>query len=309
MILVISSKNVYAVKRLLQEAKSQKPEVSIMDVQDLVACNFKIDIKKFDVLYVRDPYLKGSPLYLPQIIRLAKKFKAAGKKVVDFTIANGELGRGKWADYQKLQKTGLPIPKTDLLFGYSLSATHYPLILKWTYGFKARNVFLVKNQDQLKKILPMHPKKEWLVQEYLRADYEYKVITVGYKALPMVLRFKIKDSGFRVDFTSHGVILNPNASAFRLRSRHPEHGRMGEGEESLYKDGEILRSAQDDAVGQVVKLAESASKLLGRELAKVDILETKGKFYILEVNRFPGLKSFEKLTSYNVFKDFFKYLK
>jgi glutathione synthase/RimK-type ligase-like ATP-grasp enzyme len=246
----------------------------------LVACNFKIDIKKFDVLYVRDPYLKGSPLYFPQIIRLAKKFKAAGKKVVDFTIANGELGRGKWADYQQLQKAGLTIPKTHLLSGYKLNAIRYPLILKWTYGFKAKNVFLIKNRQQLKKILPLHPKKEWLVQEYLRADYEYKVITVGYKALPMVLRFKIKESGFGVDFKSACSV--------------PFYGRFGQ---------PINRRTT-----AIVKLAEHASKSLGRELAKVDTLEAKGKFYILEVNRFPGLKSFEELAKPNVVKVFLRYL-
>ena len=34
----------------------------------LVACGFKIDVNKFDVLYIRDPYLNGSPKYIPQIM-------------------------------------------------------------------------------------------------------------------------------------------------------------------------------------------------------------------------------------------------
>ena len=59
---------------------------------------------------------------LPQIIALAKKFKAAGKKVVDSTIADGKLGQGKWADYQKLEKAGLLIPKTSLLSVIARSA-------------------------------------------------------------------------------------------------------------------------------------------------------------------------------------------
>ncbi len=289
MILVISSKKVYAAKRLAWEAGIRNQELRIMDMQDLITCNFQIDPNKFDALYIRDPYLKDSPKYTPQIVKLAKKFKAAGKKVVDSAIADGELGQGKWADYQRLQKAGLPIPKTGLLSDYPLPTIHYPLILKWTYGFKAKNVFLIKNQQQLKNILPLHLKKEWLVQEFIKADYEYKVITVGYKALPVVLRFstrggsasggKIKDNGFRTDFKSACSV------PIYGRSRQP-----------------MNRHAT------IVKFAERASKILNRELAKVDILEAKGKFYILEVNRFPGLKSFEQLTGYNVFKDFFKYL-
>jgi glutathione synthase/RimK-type ligase-like ATP-grasp enzyme len=151
MILIISSKKVYAAKRLKEEAKIGNSELRIMDVQDLVVCDFKINIGQFNVLYVRDPYLSGRAEFLPQIIALAKRFKAAGKKVIDSSIADGELGQGKWVNYQKIQKSGLPIPETRLLPGYPLPATRYPLILKWIYGFKAKNVFLIKNQDQLKK--------------------------------------------------------------------------------------------------------------------------------------------------------------
>ena len=42
-------------------------------LQDLVACNFKVDIKKFDVLYVRDPYLNGSAKYIAANHRACQK--------------------------------------------------------------------------------------------------------------------------------------------------------------------------------------------------------------------------------------------
>jgi glutathione synthase/RimK-type ligase-like ATP-grasp enzyme len=40
----------------------------------------------------------------------------------------------------------------------------------------------------------------------------------------------------------------------------------------------------------------------------VDILEKAGKFYVLEVNRFPGLKSFEQQTKSNIYAKFIEYL-
>jgi glutathione synthase/RimK-type ligase-like ATP-grasp enzyme len=295
MILVISSKKVYAAKRLAQEAGIRKQELGIMDMQDLLDCGFKVDFKKFDVLYVRDPYLKGSAEYLPQIIKLAKRYKAAGKKVVDSAIADGELGKGKWADYQLLTNAGLPIPKTDLLKNFQFPISNFqPLILKWTYGFKAKNVFLIKSEKEYNQVISDFAKassdahykdnkswaKEWLVQEFIQADYEYKVITVGYKALPVVLRFKIKDSGFRTDFKSACSV--------------PIHRLSG--------------SPINGHATSIISIAEQSSALLKRELAKVDILEAKGKFYILEVNRFPGLKSFEELTKFNVVKAFLGYL-
>ncbi len=266
MILLISPKQVYATKRFIAEAQKLKVALKVLDAKDLARRNFKINISKYHTLFVRQawPYEK-------QVIALAKRFHRAGKKVVDAVIAHGELGKGKWADYQKLQKAGLPIPSTCLNNGRGLNKYEFPFILKWIYGFKAKNVFLIKNWEQFKKPLPVHPKKEWMIQEFIPADYEYKVITVGSISLPVILRFEINKKIYRPDFKKIKVI---------------------------HASGEPY----------IVKLAEKASKILKRELAKVDILESNGKFYILEVNRWPGLKSFEQLTKYNVAREFVEYL-
>jgi|GEM_PF-1417793 glutathione synthase/RimK-type ligase-like ATP-grasp enzyme len=314
MILVISSKKVYAAKRLAEEAAAKHRELSITDVDGLVACDFNVDITKFDVLYIRDPFFNGGAEFLPQIIALAKKFKAAGKKVVDSSIADGKLGMGKWADYQQLQKSGLPIPTTRLLSDCPLPTIHYPLILKWTYGFKAKDVFLIKNEERLKNILPLHHKKEWLIQEFIQADYEYKIITVGYKALPVILRFGTKGGGFRVDFKKAAVmrslppLMRGGSGRGCNKSGMTATSLSSKAFNNRIALGDISPQEERACNPAIISLAESASLLLGRELAKVDILESAGKFYILEVNRFPGLKSFEEITGYNVFKDFLGYL-
>ena len=269
MILVISSENSYASKRLLEEAGVMSHELRVMSVSELAKKSFNINVSQYKALYVRNPYLKGSAKYLPQIVKLAKKFKAAGKKVVDANIAKGELGKGKWVDYQKLMEAGLPIPKTSAFPSQPLPPQSY--VLKWQYGMGGKNVFLIQNKNQLKTILPLHPKKEWLVQEFIWADYEYKVVTVGYKALPVIVRFNIKRGGLRLDYDKYKVIKSPSAK-------------------------------------KIAAIAQKAAKVLGRELAKVDILEKNGRFYILEVNRFPGMESFEELTRYNAVKKFIKYL-
>jgi glutathione synthase/RimK-type ligase-like ATP-grasp enzyme len=318
MILVISSKKVYAAKQLEIEAAIANCELRIMDLADLVACDFKIDVGSFDVLYVRDPYLNGSAEFLPRIVALAKRFKSAGKKVVDSTIADGEIGKGKWSDYRKLQKAGLPIPLTSINRGRGFKKYQYPFILKWVYGFKAKDVYLMKNQEQLKNILPLHPKNEWLLQKFIQAEYEYKIITIGYKALPVALRFKSKDGGFRMDFKKYQTIQTPTTSprfagysSLKKEERLREMSEDNCGASPPAKEGWLAK--RDGVVGadkikEIIQLAESASRLLGRELAKVDILESKGKLYILEVNRFPGLKSFEILTGHNTTKDFLGYL-
>jgi glutathione synthase/RimK-type ligase-like ATP-grasp enzyme len=272
MILVISSKNSYATQRLVKEAKGKKLEVRVMDIQDLIAVNFKVQANGFDILYVRNPYLNQSAQYLPNIIKLAKTFKAAGKRVVDANISSGFLGKGKWKDYQVLKKAGLPIPET---YKYEqkikFSKTHpKSYFLKWIYGFRGKGIFTVKS-DMGESLIPNNvAKAELMHQEFIVSDYEYKVMCVGYKSLPVVLKFGM-DKMLRPDFKNFKVLKKTTCN-------------------------------------NVVALAEKSAKVLGRELSKIDILEKDGKFYILEVNRFPGFKSFEQLTKFNVAKEFLKYL-
>jgi glutathione synthase/RimK-type ligase-like ATP-grasp enzyme len=274
MILLISPKQVYATKRFIEEAKKLKVALKAFDAKDLAKKGFKIDITKYRSLFIR----QGWP-YVKEIISLAKRFQAAGKKVVDTSITTGSLGRDKWADYQKLKAAGLPMPKTKSLILNPLSLT-YPWVLKWNYGFKGRGVFLIENKNQLQPVLKKYPKEELLMQEFIPAEYEYKIITVGYKSLPVILRFKIDEKTKRPDFNTACSV-----PIYRL-SKRPINGRAT----------------------NIIEIAEKASKVLRRELAKVDILEAQGKFYILEVNRWPGLQSFEELTEYNAAQDFLKYL-
>jgi len=288
MILIISSKIGYVVKRLAQEAKKMKQSIKVFPANQLSG----IQIKDFDVLYIRNPYINGSPKYIPHIIRLAKKFKKAGKKVVDANVALGNLGKGKWEDYKRLMKAGLPIPRTQILSRRTIPKT-WPFILKWVYGFKGKNVYLIKNQKHFNEVFGKFPKGELLVQKFIPAQYEYKIITVGYKALPVVLRFAIHPITKRPDFESYKV----------LQFGPPLLARRGAGGEV-----ERLHFNKTKKLLKLITLAQKASKALGRELSKVDILESRGKFYILEVNRFPGLDSFEELTKYNVTKRFLEYL-
>ncbi len=269
-ILLISSKKSYTTQRLIEEAGRLGIGLNVVSMEDLAQVDFQVNVKEYDCLYIRNPYLNSGAEKLPQIIKLAKKFKTSGKKVVDAVIAEGVLGEGKWVDYQKLAKAELSIPATIRLRNNNLQALKYPLVLKWIYGFKAENVFFVKNVEELAALLPKHPTKEWLVQEFLSADYEYKVMVVGYRSVPKVLRFEIRTDGFGIK----------------------------------YRTGKAVRAS---TIPKVVSLAENASKLLGRELTKVDILSSGGRCYILEVNRFPGIKPFENFTKMNLGSKFIEY--
>jgi len=268
MILLISPKGVYATKRFIEEAKKAKVKLDAFDKEDLAKKNFKIDISRYDTLFFRQSFP-----YEKEIFNLAKEFVKAGKKVIDEPKILEDVIAGKWRGYKKLEKAGFPTIQSFLLkddFNFKILNSK-PYIIKWIYGLKGKEVFLVENENQLSSIIKKFPKEELIVQDFIKADYEYKVITVGYKSVPVVLRFKMEDEGFRVNFDDYQVI----------------------------KKGDAL---------EVVSIAEKASRVLKRELAKVDILEKDGKLYVLEVNRWPGLKNFEENTKYNLTRDFVSYL-
>lgn len=265
-LLIISPKDVYATKRLQEEADLAHIDLQIFDVADLKQMDFKIDPKDFSLLYIRQAYP-----YFQEIINLAKKFDTAGVPVVDRTIAEGDLGLGKLVTLQKLQESNLVIPTTNLASILKQTDFKFPLVAKWNYGFGGKQVHLIKKQEDLTILYKEYPPTQLLVQEFIPAEYEYKVVTIDFKSLPMVLKFKTKPDGFTPDFEHYEVI-------------------------------------ESNRLPQVVSLAERASKILNRELAKTDILETNGKLYILEVNRWPGLQTFEKFSNFNAVKAIIDYL-
>ncbi len=296
MILLISPKGVYATKRFIEEAKNTKVKLDIFDAKDLARQNFEIDVSKYQTLFFRQSYP-----YEKEIFKLAQKFIKAGKKVIDEPSNLEDVIAGKWRNHQILEKAGLPVPKSFLLEPEKVFKSyilHHPYyIIKWIYGLKGREVFLIKDESQLEAITKKFLKSELMVQEFIRADYEYKVITIGYKSVPVALKFKIQSSGFRIDFKKFSVIPT-GAEESLIQPSNLEQGIPSP----------LSVGRNDKMIGKVVKVAEKASKILKRKLAKVDILDKGGMLYILEVNRWPGLKSFESLSKYNLTGDFINYL-
>ncbi len=263
MILLISPQGVYSTKRLIEETAALGISAKTASMRQMVQDVLPIDVADYEALYIRFPYP-----YLDEATALARQFVKAGKKVVDATMVDGDVDHDKFGPLVKALIAGLPVPQTFRLGQTSLK---YPYVVKWDFGMKGRDVFLVKDDAGLQKAMHKHPTSELLVQQYVPVEFEYKVITVGYKSLPVVLRF----------------------------APHPKTGRPN------FATAQTISSAE---LPELVQIAESAARATCRELAKVDILESGGKFYIVEINRWPGFQSFEQLTGYNVAKDFIQYI-
>ena len=234
---------------------------SVIAARELSSRN--VDATKYNLLYVRFAHPN-----FPAVIRLAQKFKSLGKPVVDKEWVDKNMSASKLSMYSRLESAGVPIPKTEEL---SPTGVVLPAIVKWIYGYGGKHVWLVRDKKELDAILKLYPRKELLSQEFISSSFEYKVVTVGYKALPFVIKYKIDP-------------LRLTASLIHF---------------------EILKGEKSQ---KYIRLAEKASKVMGRQLAKVDIMERKGKPLVLEVNRSPGLEPIEKASKVNIFKAFIYFL-
>jgi glutathione synthase/RimK-type ligase-like ATP-grasp enzyme len=118
-----------------------------------------------------------------------------------------------------------------------------------------------KAKEKGEKITPM---RGFLIQEYIRNDGDYRVMTVGYKCI----------GGFKRQVKEEKLILNKS-------------------------QGNSV--AVKDLPSDVIEIAERAAKVLGVEVAGTDIIRDikTGELYIVEVNEAPQFKVFEKRTKVN----------
>jgi len=296
---LISPYRAYATHRLLGEASNQGIELTVREIKQLIDQDFDINPSGFDALYIRQAYRSYEPQvqpeYLSKLVDLAQRFKDAGKVVVDQSLTDDDLSAGKYESLMRLQEQGIVTPptiplknisKADLSETDIFSATHsraaavasvqkslgqHRLIAKWNYGFGAKHTYLINSMSDLKKVQDKYRAEEILIQEFVPADFEYKVITVGYQSLPIIIKLATNRNKFLPDFNSYQLL------------------------------------APSD-IPPVAALAQTSAKILKRELAKVDILQASNQLYVLEVNRWPGLQYFEKTTHYNVAADFLRYI-
>lgn len=265
-VLIITPRNAYATKRFLEEAIGLAVVVDCIDVHSLAQNAWRVDIAQYDCVWVRQVFP-----YYPEVIGLAREFAKQGKGVIDSAIPKTGIEDNKYAMLVQLRAGGIPMPQTVLASERVVAQMSYPCVLKWVYGFGARYVHFVENEKAFTVVSNQYQAKETMLQEYISAQYEYKVHTVGYRCIPWVVRYRI----------------------------HPEKKVADLGSFQVFSP---------EQVPEVVSLAERASRLLQRELAKSDILECNGKLFLLEVNRTPGLEPVEKATGENVAQFFLQYI-
>lgn len=217
--------------------------------------------------------------FVSESITLARLFREAGKVVLDVNMTDEGYAMSKMHDYLMLADQGIPVPHTKQVFDPNdaeefASYLGYPCVLKKVFGSEGRHVYKVNSPKELRKRFLHYKSGEFMVQEFLPAERDYRVMVVGYEALPFYVSRKPEPGDFRTNFELHeDVVTHPLSEAPELQD-----------------------------------VAERAARALRREFSGVDIRYRGSTPLVLEANRRPGFKGFEKATGYDVAEAFIRYV-
>ncbi len=283
-------------KRFFEEAEKLGIELVAIKYRKLKLIGDRIlfgaiDMKDFDGWYFRSV---GSELEWSKLLQFYAR-KHNMPIVDEYLKTEGPLRRFKSIMTWQLLEAGVNYPKSAYVESLAdlkkeLLNWSFPAIVKLSQGGRhGMGTFWVREMEDIEKLVhvlegrrekaklageKVVPMRGFLIQEYIRNDGDYRVMTVGYKCI----------GGFKRMVKEEKLILNKS-------------------------QGNSV--AVKELPADVIEIAERAAKVLGVEVAGTDIirdLET-GKLYIVEVNEAPQFKVFEKRTKINAAEAILTYCK
>lgn len=268
-------------RRLLEEAARLGHEASAVHVRDIafesggrtrVFAAGKDIIREFGCVYLRNIYP-----FISEGLLLAEMAHAAGLKVVDSCLATRNYVQSKTYNAWKLEQAGIATPEGFQANGEDevrerLAGSVFPVVVKGVHGSQGERVHMCGSADEVIGVMRAAPEMPFLVQPRLDIAHEYRILTVGFRAMGAIEK-QPAPGDFR-----HNLSLGGTATPAEL------------------------------PVG-LMSMCEKAAEALGYEFAGADlaILED-GRPVMLEVNRSPGFCGYERATGVNVAARFIGYL-
>ena len=221
----------------------------------------------------------GTTYFIKAIIRHLER--------LGVTLINGsnaiDTVKDKLYTQQVLGESNLPVPKTLLVrhpikLEWVEKNLTFPVIIKTLSGSFGAGVFMAEDKKQFKQLLKMAEitKKSYniIVQEFIKDSWgkDLRVFVLNGKVVGCMMRQAVYDD-FRANIT-----------------------RGGEG--IPYQIDENIEW-----------LGGESARLLGLDIAGVDLLFDNGGYKICEVNSSPGFEGMDKFTHTNIAEDIVNFVK
>ena len=274
-------------QKLVEEFKKQDVKIRVVNPNDVDIFVDRDDRKSIIV--------SGKPRWLPDFVipRTGSGTTYFIKAIIrhlerlGVTLINGshaiDTVKDKLYTQQILAESNLPVPKTLLLkhpINLEWVEKHltFPVIIKTLSGSFGAGVFLAENKKQLAQLIKMaeitNEGYDIILQEFIEDSYgkDLRVLVINGKVAGCMMRQAVDDD-FRANIT-----------------------RGGEG---------IPYQITED----IEWLGGESARLLGLDIAGVDLLFSNGSYKICEVNSSPGFEGMDKFTHTNIAEDIVHYVK
>ena len=274
-------------QRLVQEFEKQDIKVRIVDPQDVDIFVDRDDRKSILVDgkartlpdFVLPRTGSGTTYFIKAIIRHLER--------LGVVLINGSASidtvKDKLYTQQILGQSNLPVPKTLLVrhpinIDFVEKNINFPVIIKTLSGSFGAGVFLAETKKQFEQLVKMaeitKPSYNIIVQEFIKDSWgkDLRVFVLNNKVIGCMMR-QATDDDFRANITRGGKGIP-------------------------YQIDEVI-----DWLG-----GESA-RLLGLDIAGVDLLFDKEGYRICEVNSSPGFEGMDKYTKTNIAEQIVNYVK
>ena len=277
----------YETQKLIEEFKKQDIKVRVVQPDDVDIFVDRDDRKSILVAgrtrqlpdFVMPRTGSGTTYFIKAIIRHLERL---GVVLINGSDAIDNV-KDKLYTQQILGESKLPVPKTLLVkhpinLEWVKTNINFPVIIKTLSGSFGAGVFLAETKKQLEQLVKMaeitKPSYNIIVQEFIKDSWgkDLRVFILNGKVIGCMMR-QATDGDFRANIT-----------------------RGGEG---------IPYQITED----IEWLGGESARLLGLDIAGVDLLFDEGNYRICEVNSSPGFEGMDKFTKTNIAEDIVNFVK
>jgi gamma-F420-2:alpha-L-glutamate ligase len=255
--------------------------------------------EQFDIIVTREDrksiFVDGSPVPLPDFVlprmgagtsyfalSILRHLEKLGVPCINSSLGI-ETVKDKLFTHQILAEKNLPVPKTMLMklpvdSELVEKQIGFPVVIKAISGSQGKGVFLAEKKSQLTDLIQLieltNPKFNLILQEFVRSSFgrDLRVFVIGGRVIGCMER-TAADTGFKANFSAGGKVT------------------------------------RYEVTPEIEWLATEATRILGLDIAGVDLLFDENHFKICEVNSSPGFEGLQSCCNVNIPQEIYHYVR